>query len=139
MNDERLTPDQRHESGRALRRHASRESHGEWLAAPDRRDPVELLEGQNTDRIDWLVPVRRARMSASPFTFYRGAARIMAHDLAATPVSGLQTQICGDAHLANFGNYASPERRLVNGAEWKTWRNCRYTVRQPRKKYQYCR
>ncbi len=74
---------------------------------------MELIEGQNEDRLPWLAPVRRARMVASPFAFYRGAARIMAADLASTPVSTLQTQICGDAHLANFGGYASPERRLV--------------------------
>ena len=113
MSDVRLTPDQRRESGRASRQTAPYESHREWLPASDRNDPVVLLEDQNADRIEWLVPVRRARMSSSPFAFFRGAARIMAHDLAPTPVSGLQTQICGDAHLANFGNYASPERRLV--------------------------
>jgi uncharacterized protein (DUF2252 family) len=74
---------------------------------------VKLIEEQNEERISWLVPVRRARMSASPFTFYRGAARIMARDLAQSPVSGLYAQLCGDAHLSNFGLYASPERRLV--------------------------
>jgi len=74
---------------------------------------VQLIEEQNEDRVSWLVPVRRTRMSASSFTFYRGSARIMAADLAQTPVSGIETQICGDAHLANFGNYASPERQLV--------------------------
>jgi len=113
MPDERPTPDQRFELGRSLRKSAPRSGHGDWQATSDRKDPVALLEGQNDDRIEWLLPVRRARMSATPFAFFRGAARIMAHDLAPTPVTGLQAQICGDAHLANFGNYASPERRLV--------------------------
>jgi uncharacterized protein (DUF2252 family) len=72
-----------------------------------------LIEEQNINRVPWLVPIRRARMSRSAFTFYRGSARIMASDLALTPSSGIQTQLCGDAHLANFGVYASPERRLV--------------------------
>jgi uncharacterized protein (DUF2252 family) len=99
--------------GKSLRKETPRSSHGEWVPAKDRRDPVTLLEEQNADRIPWLVPVRRGRMVASPFTFYRGAARIMAADLASTPVSGLTVQACGDAHLSNFGVYASPERRLV--------------------------
>lgn len=113
MPDQWLTPDERHELGRSFRKAAPRTAHGDWRSASDRKDPVALLEGQNEDRVEWLLPVRRARMSANPFAFFRGAARIMAHDLAATPVSGLQAQICGDAHLANFGNYASPERTLV--------------------------
>jgi hypothetical protein len=95
-----------------LRSQTPIESHAEWSPAPARQ-PVDLVEGQNEDRLPWLAPVRRARMVVSPFTFYRGGARIMAADLASTPVSGLRTQICGDAHLANFGFYASPERRLV--------------------------
>jgi len=107
------TPEQRTEYGRSLRENTPLERHSEWSPGPDRPDPVQLIEDQNADRIPWLVPVRRARMSASPFTFYRGAARIMAHDLAQSPVSELVTQICGDAHLGNFGLYASPERRLV--------------------------
>jgi len=112
MSAERQTPEQRREYGRSLREKTPRESHADWSPSGD-RDPVGLIEGQNEDRWDWLVPVRRARMSASPFAFYRGGARIMACDLAPTPVSGLPAQICGDAHLANFGAYASPERRLV--------------------------
>ncbi len=75
--------------------------------------PVALLEEQDGDRIPWLVPIRHARMQVSPFTFFRGAARIMAADLAPTPTSGLDVQLGGDAHLSNFGAYASPERRLV--------------------------
>jgi uncharacterized protein (DUF2252 family) len=112
MSVERQTPEQRREYGRSLREKAPRQSHADWSPAGD-RDPVGLVEGQNEDRWQWLVPVRRARMSASPFAFYRGGARIMACDLAPAPVSGLVAQICGDAHLANFGAYASPERRLV--------------------------
>jgi uncharacterized protein (DUF2252 family) len=107
------TPEERHAYGESLRYTVALEDHAEWSPGPERADPVALVEGQNEDRIEWLVPARRARMSANPFTFYRGAARIMAHDLALTPNCGLWTQICGDAHLSNFGVYASPERRLV--------------------------
>ncbi len=89
------------------------ESHQGWTPAPDRPDPVALLEEQNKTREPDLVPVRHGRMAVSPFTFYRGAAKIMAADLAATPTAGLDAQLCGDAHLSNFGGYASPERRLV--------------------------
>jgi len=113
MPDKPRTPKERREYGRSLREKTPRESHAEWSPAPGRPDPVALLEGQNANRIPWLLPVRRARMAASPFAFYRGGARIVAADLARTPVSGITTQICGDAHLANFGAYASPERRLV--------------------------
>ena len=77
---------------------------------PTRADPVELLERQAKTRVPELVPIRYGRMLVSPFTFYRGAALIMAHDLAATPRSGLNVQCCGDAHLSNFGVFASPER-----------------------------
>ncbi len=107
------TVEERIERGRSLRRQSPRSAHGDWAPSPDRRDPVTLLEEQNATRVPWLVPIRHARMSVSPFTFYRGAARIMAADLADTPVSGLQVQLGGDAHLSNFGAYASPERRLV--------------------------
>jgi uncharacterized protein (DUF2252 family) len=108
-----LSADERYDYGNSLREKTPLESHTEWLPGASRKDPVKLIEGQNEDRIPWLIPVRRARMSVSPFAFYRGTARIMAHDLAGSPVSGINTQICGDAHLANFGAYASPERRLV--------------------------
>lgn len=99
--------------GKSRRQSAPRSSHAEWPLTRDREDPIELIETQNNQRLAWLVPVRRRRMMASPFAFYRAGARIMAADLAATPVSGLVTQICGDAHLSNFGLYASPERKLV--------------------------
>ncbi len=113
MTQARLSIEERLASGKALREQVPRSSHAGWTHSPERRDPVALLEAQNTDRVDWLVPVRRSRMMASPLTFYRGAARIMASDLATTPVTGLKVQTCGDAHLANFGLYASPERELV--------------------------
>jgi uncharacterized protein (DUF2252 family) len=88
-------------------------SHAGWQPAADRPDPVGLLEEQNVTREPDLVPVRHGRMVVSPFTFYRGAARIMAADLAGTPTAGLEVQLCGDAHLSNFGAFASPERRLL--------------------------
>src|SRR5690349_13525015 len=88
-------------------------SHIGWRPATDRADPVGLLEKQNATREPDLVPVRHGRMMVSPFTFYRGTAKIMAADLKDTPVAGLTVQLCGDAHLSNFGVFASPERRLV--------------------------
>ena len=91
----------------------SRSSHAGWEPAADRPDPVALLEAQNATREPDLVPVRHGRMMVSPFTFYRGAAKIMAEDLKDTPVAGLNAQLCGDAHLSNFGVFASPERELV--------------------------
>jgi uncharacterized protein (DUF2252 family) len=107
------TLEERREVGREARRRVPRSDHASWEPAPNRRDPVSLLQEQNADRVQWLVPVRHARMRVSPFTFYRGTARIMAADLATTPTSGLQVQLGGDAHLSNFGAYASPERELV--------------------------
>jgi uncharacterized protein (DUF2252 family) len=99
--------------GKEARVAAPRASHAEFQLAPDRIDPVELLERQARTRVPELVPIRYGRMLVSPFTFYRGAAAIMAQDLAATPQSGLRAQCCGDAHLSNFGVFASPDRRLV--------------------------
>jgi uncharacterized protein (DUF2252 family) len=107
------SPAERAAAGKAARAQAPRSSHREWAPAPDRRDPVELLEGQATSRVDQLVPLRYGRMLVSPFTFYRGAAAVMAADLAATARSGFDVQLCGDAHLSNFGAYASPDRELV--------------------------
>ena len=101
------------EHGKELRRSTPRSVHTDWTPAPNRPDSILLLEEQNEARVPWLVPVRHARMSVSPFTFFRGAARIMASDLGGTPSSGLDVQLGGDAHLSNFGAYASPERRLV--------------------------
>jgi uncharacterized protein (DUF2252 family) len=99
-------------AGKAARRRAPLESHREFEPAPD-RDPVGLLLGQAETRVPELVAVRHGRMLVSPFTFFRGAALPMAADLAATPASGLRVQLCGDAHLSNFGVFGSPERRLV--------------------------
>jgi uncharacterized protein (DUF2252 family) len=104
---------QRHERGRAARRAVPRGSHAEGKPAPDRPDPVDLLETQARDRIPELMPIRYSRMMASPFAFMRGAAIVMAQDLASTPKTGIQAQLCGDAHLLNFGAYASPERALL--------------------------
>ena len=105
--------DERAEHGRQAREHTPRDSHSGWRPASDRADAVTLLDEQNLTRDQDLVPVRHGRMMASPFTFYRGAARVMAADLAATPTAGLDAQLCGDAHLSNFGAFASPERKLV--------------------------
>src|SRR5947209_3250553 len=99
--------------GKAARKEVPRASHAVFEPAPGRGDPVELLERQARTRVPDLVPIRYGRMLVSPFTFYRGAALIMAHDLAPTPRSGLTVQCCGDAHLSNFGVFASPERALV--------------------------
>jgi uncharacterized protein (DUF2252 family) len=107
------TPDARAAAGKAARRPAPRSSHGAWEPATDRPDPVEVLEAQATSRVGRLLPLRYGRMLASPFAYYRGAAAVMAADLAPTPRSGFEVQACGDAHLSNFGAYASPERRLV--------------------------
>ena len=104
---------QRHEQGRAARRLVPRGSHAEWAPAPDRPDPVDLLEAQAKGRLEELLPIRYGRMMASPFAFLRGSAIVMAQDLASTPKSGIQAQLCGDAHLLNFGAYASPERALL--------------------------
>src|SRR5689334_19237522 len=101
------------QAGRAARQRAPRSAHALWEAAPDRRDPVATLERQAETRTPELVPVRYGRMARSPFAFFRGAGAIMAADLAATPVTGLQAQLCGDAHLTNFGVFAAPDRSLV--------------------------
>ncbi len=108
-----LTVDQRVARGRAARTEAPRSSHGRWEPAPDRPDPIALLEEQAASRVPELVPIRYGRMLVSPFTFYRGGALIMAADLAVTPQSGITVQVCGDAHLSNFGLFGSPERRML--------------------------
>ena len=99
--------------GKAARAIAPRTAHGEWAPAADRPDPVELLEEQAASRVQELVPIRYGRMLVSPFTFFRGAAYPMAADLAGAPRTGLEVQLCGDAHLSNFGGFAAPDRRLV--------------------------
>jgi uncharacterized protein (DUF2252 family) len=109
----RLTPAERVARGKAARAEVPRESHATFDPPPDRPDPIALLEQQAKTRVPELVPVRWGRMMVSPFTYYRGAALPMASDLAATPVSGLAVQACGDAHLSNFGIFGSAERRLM--------------------------
>jgi uncharacterized protein (DUF2252 family) len=107
------TREERARHGAEARRQKPPARHASFSAAPDRRDPVEILEEQAATRVPELAPIRYGRMLVSPFTFFRGAAAVMAADLAATPVSGLTVQACGDAHLSNFGLFASPERRLL--------------------------
>jgi hypothetical protein len=99
--------------GKAARAAVPRSAHATWEPAPDRTSPVELLEQQAQTRVPELVPIRYGRMLVSPFTFYRGAAYLMASDLSGMPKSGLHVQLCGDAHLSNFGGFAAPDRRLV--------------------------
>jgi uncharacterized protein (DUF2252 family) len=100
-------------AGKALRDKVPRTSHGEYAPRADRPDPVAILEKQNETRVQKLVPVRYARMLVTPFTFLRGSAAVMADDLSATPVSGMQVAACGDMHVSNFGVYASAERSLI--------------------------
>jgi len=104
---------ERYAAGKALCTKAPRTSHGEWTSASDRPDPISLLEESNRTRVQELVPIRYGRMSLSPFAFLRGSAIVMASDLAKTPISGIKVQICGDAHVSNFGFFATPERNLV--------------------------
>ena len=106
-------PERRREFARDRRREVPRSSLGVWEPSADRPDPIEVLRRQEQHRIAELLPIRHQRMSASPFAFLRGAAAVMARDLADTPTTGLLVQACGDAHLLNFGIFASPERRLV--------------------------
>jgi uncharacterized protein (DUF2252 family) len=108
-----LTVDERIARGRTARTETPRSAHGRWEPAADRPDPVALLEEQAGSRVPQFVPIRYGRMLVSPFTFYRGAALIMAADLDGTPRSGITVQACGDAHLSNFGLFGSPERRML--------------------------
>jgi uncharacterized protein (DUF2252 family) len=104
---------ERTEVGRAARSNVPRSSHADWEPAPGRRPPEDVLLEQAADRVPELVPIRHGRMLASPFAFFRGAAALMAADLAGTPQSGPTVQLCGDAHLSNFGGFAAPDRELV--------------------------
>ena len=114
MNDQNYIPRaDRAAAGKALRSSVPRASHRDWTPPADRRDPVDVLIESNTGRLPELVPIRFGRMLVSPFTFFRGAAAVMAADLAKTPATGLQVQACGDCHLLNFGAFATPERNLV--------------------------
>jgi uncharacterized protein (DUF2252 family) len=100
-------------AGKALRERAPRGSHAKWKPAPGRPDPVDLIKKTDHGRVEELLPIRYGRMRQSPFAFFRGTAALMALDLSTTPKSGLRVQACGDCHVANFGGYGSPERRLV--------------------------
>jgi uncharacterized protein (DUF2252 family) len=108
-----LSAGERRAKGKALRDRVPRASQTGWKAPKGRRDPVELLSESNAGRVQSLIPIRFGRMSASPFAFYRGSAALMAADLATTPASGLRVQACGDAHLMNFGGFATPERNVI--------------------------
>ncbi|MEU7324542.1 DUF2252 domain-containing protein [Streptomyces griseoviridis] len=110
---ERLSPDESATLGKAVRARVPRSAHGDFEPSGTRTDPVDVIEKQSASRVQDLIPIRYGRMSESPFRFYRGAAAIMAGDLATTPDSGLRVQLCGDAHLLNFRLLASPERHLL--------------------------
>jgi uncharacterized protein (DUF2252 family) len=115
LGDNRGTIDRadRIAAGRALRKEVPRNSHGDWAPTADRPDPVAVLLAQCESRVPDLLPIRHGRMAESPFGFFRGAAAGMAADLASTPTTGMRVQLCGDAHLVNFGGFATPERRLI--------------------------
>jgi uncharacterized protein (DUF2252 family) len=108
-----LSADERRAEGKALRDAVPRASHGGWKPPEDRRDPIELLIESNEGRVPQLIPIRFGRMAQSPFAYFRGSAALMAADLASTAQSGLKVQACGDAHLMNFGGFATPERNIV--------------------------
>jgi len=108
-----LSADERRAQGKALRDAAPRAAQAGWKPPEGRRDPVDIVCAGNAGRLPQLVPIRFGRMSTSPFAFYRGSAALMAADLATTPTSGLRVQACGDAHLMNFGGFATPERNVV--------------------------
>ena len=109
----RPSPAELYAMGKSLREKCPRDSHAVWKAGHERPDPLRLLEESNKGRLPELIPIRYGRMVRSPFTFYRGAALNMAADLAVTPTTGLRVQACGDAHLVNFGAFATPERRVI--------------------------
>lgn len=104
---------ERRQYGKVLRKQVQRSSHSQWSPAPDRPDPLDILREQDKNRVQQLIPIKYGRMMASPFAFLRGSAAVMAADLATTPSTGLEVQLCGDAHLSNFGVFATPERELV--------------------------
>jgi uncharacterized protein (DUF2252 family) len=110
-----LTVAERTARGKAARGEVARGALADWSPPPPRRDPIDILEEQAQSRVPELVPIRYGRMLVSPFTFYRGAAALMAADLAESPRTRLRTQLCGDAHLSNFGGFAAPDRRIVFG------------------------
>ena len=107
------TRPERKKMGKALRQEVSFSSHGQWAPAADRPDPLSLLQAQDQGRLERLLPIKYGRMLESPFTFYRGSAVLMAADFAGTPVTDIEAILCGDAHLSNFGIFATPERSMV--------------------------
>ena len=107
------SPDERRSEGKALRKAAPREDHGYWKPTRDRRDPIDILNESNKGRLPDLIPIRFGRMMQSPFAFYRGSAAVMAADLATMKSPNIRVQACGDAHLSNFGGFATPERRII--------------------------
>lgn len=107
------SPAERMSAGKALRQSVPRGSHGEWAAAADRPNPIEVLRDSDRGRLPELLPIRYGRMRQSPFAFFRGSAAVMAWDLSKTPATGIRVQACGDCHASNFGGFASPERRLL--------------------------
>ena len=107
------THKERAANGKAARKELPRERHAEWSIAQRKQTPLDLLAEQATTRVPELVPIRYGRMAATPFTYYRGAALPMAADLSTGPRTSLDVQLCGDAHLCNFGGFASPERDLL--------------------------
>ncbi len=113
IDGEYHSADERRAAGKALRDGVSRSAHGGWKAPKDRRDPIDILNESNEGRLPQLIPIRFGRMAQSPFAFYRGAAAVMSADLASTPQSGLKVQACGDAHMMNFGGFATPERKVI--------------------------
>ena len=108
-----VSPDERAAAGKALRDKIPREQHGAWKETKGRHDPIDILRQSDAGRMKELVPIRYGRMLQSPFAFYRGAAGVMAADLARTPSTGLKVQACGDCHLMNFGGFATPERHII--------------------------
>ena len=108
-----VSPDERTAAGKVLRDKIPRKQHGEWNAVQGRPNPIDLLHKSDAGRLKRLVPIRYGRMLQSPFAFYRGAAGVMAFDLARTPTTGLKVQACGDCHLMNFGGFATPERNII--------------------------
>jgi len=114
------TPDERRSTGKARRGSMPRSTHAEWKPPANRADPIDLLEKSNRTRLTHLVPIRYGRMLDSPFTFLRGAAIVMAADLATTPVTGFRAQLCGDAHLRNFGVYANGGRERLRPVDYST-------------------
>ncbi|MBW4510525.1 MAG: DUF2252 domain-containing protein [Scytonematopsis contorta HA4267-MV1] len=113
MRPKHLSRTEKYSAGKALRGLVTRSSHAQWNPPNERRHPIDLLEASNEGRLPNLIPIRYGRMLKSPFAFLRGAAMIMTADLATTPTTKIQVQVCGDCHLLNFGGYATPERNLV--------------------------